>query len=541
MNPNIDASREALVLPVSSAQNGRSVDASVVVASRVGSTRLANGALLSVAALIFVLPNAIFAFGLKAAPAAALLLGCALAAYVITRRPTSGALLLSAAVDARLLAGCGALALALCLLGGEGHFFYANADWLVRDSVLADLVTHGYPVGYHYDNQDYLLRAPLGMYLAPALVGQLFGLYAAHMALLAQNAIALSLMLYLLAKIAAVRSLPFLALFVLFSGLDIVPVFVVETTRLLQSKEFLSFSHIEWWGRYWWDIPLQYSSHITQLFWVPNHMLPGWWFATLTLLYLRKEVDIAILIVAFAALLLWSPLSMLGAAPFLAVFGLRLFPRGLFERRILIAAAGALLFIPVALYLTVDAGAVAHQFLPGVAGFGALFVVFLLVEIPQSAVIAIGWKKIEACDRWLIAGAIALLVVIPVYSFGPSNDFAMRASIMPLFLLAYGFSRIAVLTPRDNSAFPTFISVLVILSFATPMIEFKRELLPAYAISDCNLLTAWLKSDPTILPTNYWARVEKVPAWLTPVSASPLGLEIRQCWPDHPLLREGMK
>ena len=227
--------------------------------------------------------------------------------------------------------------------------------------------------------------------------------------------------------------------------------------------------------------------------------------------------------------------------PFLAVFGLRLFPRGLFERRILIAAAGALLFIPVALYLTVDAGAVAHQFLPGVAGFGALFMVFLLVEIPQSAVIAIGWKKIEACDRWLIAGAIALLVVIPVYSFGPSNDFAMRASIMPLFLLAYGFSRIAVLTPRDNSAFPTFISVLVILSFATPMIEFKRKLLPAYAISDCNVLTAWLKSDPRILPTNYWARLEKVPAWLTPVSASPLGLEIRQCWPDHPLLREGMK
>jgi hypothetical protein len=543
MNPNAEQARESQrSLAASSASDVENMESAAGASARVGAHRIANSALLVVLGFIFIAPNAIFAFALKPAPAAAVLLGCAIAAYIVARRPAvEGASLLASAIDVKLLAGCAALSLALCLLGGEGHFFYANTDWLTRDAVLADLVTQASPVGYRYEGQDYLLRAPLGMYMTPTLVGRMFGLHAAHMAMLTQNSAAVAVMLYLLAKIAAVRSLPFLALFVLFSGLDIVPVFVFEATRFLQSKELLSFSHIEWWGQYWWNIPLQYSSHITQLFWVPNHMLAGWWFATLALLYMRKEVDIATLIVTFAALLMWSPLSMLGAIPFLAVFGLKLLPGGLFERRTLIAAAGALLFLPVAVYLTLDAASVAHQFLPGVAGFGMLYVVFLMVEIPQTAVIAIGWSKIDSRDRWLVAGAIALLVVIPVYSFGPSNDFAMRASIMPLFLLAFGFARIAVLTPRDNSALPTFVSVLVILAFATPMLELKRAFLPAYAVSDCNVLTTWRKDDISTLPTNYWARVEKIPKWLSAVSSAPLSLEERKCWPDHPLLPEKSK
>ena len=56
------------------------------------------------------------------------------------------------------------------------------------------------------------------------------------------------------------------------------------------------------------------------------------------------------------------------------------------------------------------------------------------------------------------------------------------------------------------------------------------------------MLTSWRKVDATVLPTNYWARVDKVPAWLMSAGATaPLTLEERKCWPDHSFLTDEMK
>jgi hypothetical protein len=232
---------------------------------------------------------------------------------------------------------------------------------------------------------------------------------------------------------------------------------------------------------------------------------------------------------------------MIGAAPFVALFALES-PASLFRRRSVAAAAFGLLFLPIALYLSIDAGAVRHAFLYAQPGFALQHLIFLGVEIPQAAIVLYAWNKVEASDRRLLALALALLLVIPVYSLGPANDFAMRASIPPLFLLAFAFARIATLTPRDNGRFATTISVLVIIGSATPLVELAKTLRHNYAISDCNMLTSWRKVDGLSLPTNYWARVEKLPAWLISAPQStPLTLEDRQCWPDHPQLSDSQK
>lgn len=498
-------------------------------APRACAMRASNRSLILLASFLFLLPSAILAAGFQPAAALIVLIGCALSAALIWRtRASDDRALLAAEVDFRTLAGSAALALALCLLGGETHLFYANFDWFTRDAVLADLVRQGFPLFYRYEEQDYLLRAPLGMYMLPATVGHFLGLKAAHAALLAQNASALTLILYFLMQLSNAPKIAFVLLFALFSGLDIVAQLGLHGLTMPD--------HIEWWS------PLiQYSSHVTQIFWVPNHALPGWWFAVLALLHARREVDLALLSVSFAAMLLWSPLSMMGALPLLALFGLQLLPR-LFAPRILVSLCAGACLIPVALYLSLDAASVPHGFLLGAEGFATLYVLFIVIEIPHVAIVAAAWPKIEASDKRVILTAIGLLLAIPCYSLGPYNDFAMRASIIPLALLAFAFARVATLVARDGKMLASSISVLVIVSAATPLFELKRALIePAFAISDCDFLTSWRKADPTIWPSNYLARIATVPPWLIGVDGVRLTIEDRTCWPDHPRLNDARK
>lgn len=509
--------------------------------ARVTQRALSNFHIMFAAAILFLLPNAIFAFALRPAPAAMVLAGCA-GVVALLRRPMRIGALLSAPLDLSVYAGCFALALLLCMVGGEGHFFYATTDWITRDAVLADLVNNGLTVVYHWQNQDFLLRAPLGMYLVPAMAGRIFGLYAAHMALLAQNSFIIATVGYFAVQLANVRKLPMLLLLLAFSGMDIVPILLTEIVSYAKFGAFVPFMHIEWWGVNFSTILLQYSSHLTQLFWVPNHMAPGWWFTTLAFLYVRREIDFATLAASSAALLMWSPLAMMGAAPFILLFALELLPRRIFEARNLLAASAGLCFLPIAVYLTLDAAAVPHRFLLNVDGFLPFYLLFIMVEIPQVAIIAMAWDKVAPTDRRLVWLAVAMLLAIPTYSVGTSNDFVMRASIPPLFVLAFVFARVVALTPRDNGRFATAISVMVILSFATPMLEITQAMIrPSYAISDCNMVTSWAKGDPSVLPMNYWARVEKIPAWLMTADTPALLAENRRCWPDHPTIDEKSK
>jgi hypothetical protein len=183
---------------------------------------VSNRALLNAATLVFVAGNAIWAAGLAPPAALAVLFGCCGVVYLlVSSRAHQPHALLDAPADKRLLINCGALALALCLLGGETHLFWAFDDWLIRDSVLADVVRRIFPVFYRFDGESYYLRAPLGMYMIPGVIGHALGLMAAHVALLTQNAFLLTVILYFSAMLGA--GLATAVLLVIFSGLDILP------------------------------------------------------------------------------------------------------------------------------------------------------------------------------------------------------------------------------------------------------------------------------------------------------------------------------
>ena len=248
-------------------------------------------------------------------------------------------------------------------------------------------------------------------------------------------------------------------------------------------------------------------------------MAPGWWFALLSLLYVRKEIDLAALPMSFAALLMWSPLAMMGAAPLLA-----LFPAGTACRAALVAArrssprsASRCVSCRSPLYLTIDAATCRMSVL--LCARRLLLTNYLL--LPRGRDSAGGDRALRLEQGRALPTVAssrsrsACCFVIPFYSVGVSNDFVMRVSIPPLFLLAFAFARIAVLTPRDDSRFATAISVIVILlrrdaasrdqtgaaaELRDQRLQHAHELAQGRSFRVCRRII--------------WARIEKIPGWL---------------------------
>lgn len=435
------------------------------------------------------------------------------------------------ALDARLLAICFSAAFALMLLGGQGHLFYANDDWLLRDAVLRDLVSEPWPVGYWYKGESTFLRAPLGLYLIPALAGKVFGLASAHTALVLQNTALFGSIWYALASAFRPRNRAcwVLAGFLAFSGWDIVGTF-------LAGRAVGVGAHLEHWHG-----GLQYSSHITQLFWVPNHAAAGWIFVAAYVAWRRERIGPASLAVVFGLSVLWSPLSAIGCLPFLLralgsdLRGGRLDRAGVLR----IALAGGAL-LPIALFLATDAGRVPHGGQPVDQAFLIGYVIFLALEIgPALAILAfLRSPPTGALLKHDIALAVAVLLFAPLYRIGGS-DFVMRASIPALALLALHVAeRVASGTAISRRA-AAALGVAAALAAVTPAFEIVRAVIrPAFAISACNALTA-NRFPPNDGPMfHYFARVAapeplgisgvfKPPTTMLRADATAL------CWPDR--------
>lgn len=405
-----------------------------------------------------------------------------------------------APAEAGRTAACLLIGLALALIAGGGHFFYQTDDWTMRDAVLLDLIRNPWPVPYMWDGHAPLtmLRAPLGMYLTPALVGKALGERAGDLAMLAQNGLMFGLLLRVFMDQADSRRAGWIAaaFFVLFSGVDIIPWALLR----MQGASIAMMPHIEvWTGRF------QYSSHVTEMLWSPNHALPGWCFVAAYEAWRRGKAPATALAVVFAACVLWSPLAALGAFPFLILAGLRdLSERRLSMRGLVEAALAAISVVPVAIYLTRDAGAVSQRWLFGEDGFVLSYLMFIAFELGAFVGLLArdpvtretkGWERAE------ILLILAVLALIPFYLIGDANDFAMRVSIPALALLAL---RAASAFDRawrfDRLANQRWVLAALALAVVTPLSEIGRNLVFApSAMSPCNVVEAFKAGPATTL------------------------------------------
>ena len=330
-------------------------------------------------------------------------------------------------ISKRWLMGLGLVAFAWAALSGVGHFFYANTDWVIRDAVLHDLSVMGWPPTYADTTGTFILRAPVAYFLPAAAIGYVFGTSAADMALYVWTAFGWALVLMSACRLFDTPRQYVLCavILTLFGGMDILGYLWRHGPPKLGE-------HIEWWAR-----SIQYSSNTTLLFWVPNHALPSWLVTVFILRHWRHTAFARTAPLLMTVVPLWSPLAAIGLLPFF-LFGLA----WLRDYRILFSLRTCFPLIPIALviaqYLGMDASTVPHGWRMGMRPFMFVdififwYVIFCMLEFGFLALLVLGILRVN----WSLGVAICVLLLLPFYYYGPSNDLAMRSSIPSLMVLS---------------------------------------------------------------------------------------------------------
>ena len=418
---------------------------------------------------------------------------------------------------------CIGVATMLLALGGEGRFFYANIDWQVRFAVLRDISVNPWPFVYTARGEPDLLRAPIGMFLMPALAAKTLGGRAADIALLVQNSLLLGTVLALGSTLFATRRARLIALVVVigFSGLD-------ALGRIL-FRGGLS-DHLENWAY------LQYSSTITLAFWVPQHALSGWIGALGFLLWRAEKLPLGVYLTLLPLTALWSPLGLMGAMPFAALAGVRsLRARAIRPADIVLPALTTLLCLPGLLYLSAAGDGVGLRLMAlSPLQWGLFELLEVLVYVAPLALLVhrprFGRDTLALMTLWLIA--------IPFVQIGASTDFMMRGSICALTILAVMVADALLGTQRARVP----LVVLLAIGSVTGIVEIRRALAhPAAPQVRCSLFKAWHQSFGDFPIDSYVAPLGKMPTLVRPANPAPVNaIEPARCWdgpwhhPDEP-------
>lgn len=364
----------------------------------------------------------------------------------------------------RVLLVCIVFSMSLFVLGGEGRFLYANTDWQVRGTLLHDLARYPWPFAYTDASKGaMILRAPLGMYLLPAGIAKLTGENSSDILLLLENSALLSMVL-------AAGSIFFrrirdkwiaLVIFFGFSGMDWIG-------RLLINKPL--DRHLEQWST------LQYSAHITQVYWVPQHCLAGWIGALFYLLWRKNQVSLAVFGSIVPLLAFLSPFALIGIIPFALHAGVSaLWQRKIFPVDVVLPLLAGLLAIPALLFLTANSGSVGSRAsFPEPEVYGAS----LLLEVGLPLIAIFLCRKAHVFGYATSILMLAALLLIPLGHVGDGADFIMRASIPSLAILAVLMAHLLSqpVETRNQRLAVGLIGTALLLGLPTPITETIRAI-----------------------------------------------------------------
>lgn len=426
----------------------------------------------------------------------------------------------------RSIALCLTAAAVLLILGGEGRLFYANTDWQVRDAVLADMGAHPWPFAYQIRGELALLRAPLGMYILPALVGA-SSQGAVDNALLACNTLMLGLLFATGACLftGARTRVTALALFVAFSGLD-----AFGTLISWHYGGHPSLDHLEWWAG-----SLQYSSHVTQIFWVPHHAIGGWLCTLFYLLWQQKKIGVGIFCAVIPLVAIWSPLAIMGAVPFAVLAAARtLIAREVHPGDVALTALALCLSLPSLAYLRAGADALPSglNLVPPL-----LYIISELVEVGPYLIVMVALRPASRFGRDTLATVIVCLILMPLYRIGGSIDFQMRASIMPLALLAIAVAdAVTRSTPRAIGRLDRGVLLIALtIGSITGAAELRRAVRGSPSPAPhCSLVGVWYKQTYVVTApiSTYLAPLSVMPTPLRPLAVFKIDVthEPAHCW-----------
>lgn len=411
-------------------------------------------------------------------------------------------------------------------MSGIGKFLFQNTDHGARNTIFSILVEYDWPVINHEilpKNKGVFHTTGLiyyiGYWLPSAVIGKLFGLRIGYYAQAVWAVLGIALVYYFICVKAKKVVVWPLWIFIFFSGLDAVGVF-------LTNADIAAYETI--WHSEWWSVPYQYSSMTTQLFWVFNQAIPAW-LCTMLVLVQKNNRNLVFIL---ACCMLPSTF------PFVGLFILTLFI--CFTRRydsllqyktaactvrfreyfkallkdtctIQNVLGGGIIGIFSFLYLIGNSsgGRMFQEDPRGPAYYNSLpkLVLFLILEVGIYATLLYKYNK----DNKLYYFVILCLCIIPPIKVGYSNDFCMRVSI-PFLLVVLLFVIHAVKTSwekKDYSIFAGLIAVLVIGSI-TPVLELKRTWTYTFERINTDEIVYMEDGDPIVVlnSTNFSGDIE---------------------------------
>ena len=314
-------------------------------------------------------------------------------------------------------------------IGGIG---YRNFDSGIRSSLLWHLVTGSWPL---YFESGYFGKAfgavpdkayvyYFAYYLPAAVAGKLLGWKVANLALFAYSWLGVSLALMLVRMYVRQRHywvtlLVFIGI-CLFGGMDYVFAGLFGPTND-RSEMWLS--------------PFHYFSHTRNLFWAPQHCVPTW--LMIGIMLNQKQVS-PLLMRSFplvtVSMLLWSPLCLLGLIPF--IFAMMKYHWKEWLRLSLETVLTCLLFLLLIAFIVSNDFSFKMLFAPNfIVDYWEKHCLFILSEfILLSTIIFFSNNKIE--DSNFLLTAFGLLLIIPIFILGQWNDWSIKLSMPPLFVLS---------------------------------------------------------------------------------------------------------
>lgn len=410
----------------------------------------------------------------------------------------------------------GVIAFVWCFLAGQGGYIHQSNDNIIRNAIFRDLIVKPWPVIY---SDGSMLSYYIAHWMVPALFGKLFfavsgsaeaGFAAGNFFLLLWTFIGVFLTLLLVIILTCSKKNAHIfastVMFIFFSGLDL-----LGTALIIGMPHE---AHLEWWADF-----VQYSSFSTCLFWVYNQTVTIW-LMTLCIINERKVNNFALLG------LLALPF---GPLPFIGIVGICVIKAALLSIELIkrrqtgkvlrnifsvpnIFSAAAILPVYYLYYSSnaiasnnavfedgrMDVGFRVNGFLKGSVFSGStgeavraviLYILFLALEagIYIAAVLIFNKLKNRKTSPEFF-GIISMLVIIPLFQFGESGDFAMRVSIPPLVCLAVEFIKTVIGELPSNNEMTTRSGHIVkntwlaaslfvfLIGSATAVTEFYREI-----------------------------------------------------------------
>lgn len=363
------------------------------------------------------------------------------------------------------------ISLILIFLSGIGGFVYQNKDHLYRNAIFSELINNKWPIyispGGEF-TKEVMMVYYFAIWLPSALIGKIFGMKIAYLSFYIWCVIGLFLFLNYLRKYNKNNYLIPIILFIGISGLDIIE-------QLFCNQNFFdlitSFNHLERTTGY------QYSSFITQLFWVFNQAIPAW---LLTMLILNEKDNNRIFILVTISLL-FSTFPTVGLL-FIAFYKIYLSDNNKLNIDNIIEKTKALftkenLLLGIPLFLIIVSFILSNS-------AGSIITTYVTSNKILSLVITYMFEffiyyyfifKYTDNKRLAIISFISLLIC-PFISINGSDDFCMRASIPGLVVMLI---LIIKLFPKIKNNKIDYIIFLIIFMIGaiTPLNEINRTIL----------------------------------------------------------------